>query len=172
MATIFQPNLFQHGGLFQIEEEAAVDTTGQTILQRHKVDHLWSGSNLSRERYRRYKKQWAIDALNAKREIERKEREVQKDLGYRKIEYDKYGFEVAAGDAHFHQLLRSLEQAQKDRVAEQVRSYVSDAAARMAAARQFSNQALTTERMARMKQLERDAAEEEEALELLMMLDD
>jgi hypothetical protein len=82
--------------------------TGETILQRHKVDRLLTGYNFSRERYQRDKKQWAIDALNAKRELKRKKRkEVDAPLGYAKIEYDKYAHTVNAGEAAFHQLLRS-----------------------------------------------------------------
>lgn len=162
--------------IFQSGDE---DTTpaegwdGTTVLQLHKADPAsWhSGYNVSRERYARLKKKFKIEDVEAGRELLRKEREVQKDLGLRKIEYDQYGFEVDRGDAAFHELLRNLEAQQTQRVFGQVRSYISDAAARMEAIRRFQAQAAMTQRIAEMKQFARDTEEEEEALELLMMDD-
>jgi hypothetical protein len=147
--------------------------TGETILQRHKVDRLLTGYNFSRERYQRDKKQWAIDALNAKRELKRKKRkEVDAPLGYAKIEYDKYAHTVNAGEAAFHQLLRSLEQQQAQRAALQARLFAQDAMARVSAAQALAGKRILAERQAQMLQFQRDAEEEMEAMELLEMMDD
>jgi hypothetical protein len=167
MATAFQATAFQNNA-FQIDA-AVVDAPGSTILQRRKVDLV----GVTRKRYQDYRKQWRIDAINAQRELKRKKRkEVDEPLGYAKIEYDKYKFDVARGEAAFHELLLNLEHQQAQRAQIQAQLFAKDAMARISAAQALARKAAMDERVAQMHQFSRDAAEEEEALELLMMEDD
>jgi hypothetical protein len=165
VARAFQSNAFQFNA-FQIGDPSELPI-GSTILQRHKVD-----VSLSRKKWREYRKQWKIDALNAERELKRKKRkEVDEPLGYAKIEYDKYGYEVAKGEAAFHEFMRGLEMAQAQRAFQQAQGAMAEAAARQRAINEFNRRAAMQHRAAVMRQFQRDTEEEEEALELLMMDD-
>jgi hypothetical protein len=157
------------------EDETPVEETptGETILQRHKVDRLLTGYNFSRERYRREKKQWAIDALNAKRALKRKKRkEVDEPLGYAKIEHDKYKFQVNEGEAAFHKLLLGLDHQHAQHARLQARLFAQDAMARVSAAQAMARKVQAHQRQAQMLQFQRDTEEEMEAMELLEMMDD
>lgn len=153
------------------DEEAAEEVTpeGETILQRHKVDRL-TGYNFSRERLRRMRLQWQAEEVVAERERKRKKREAQRDLGFRKVEFDKYKFEVNDGENAFHLLMRDLERAQAQRLQDQALLLAQEQGARMGAIAAFNQQRGEIEQMARAQQFARDTEEEEELMELVMML--
>lgn len=148
------------------------DEPGVTILQRHKVDRLLTGYHVSRERYANYKRKWAQDALMAERELKRKKRIEDRDLGERKIEYDKYRLNVLDGINAFESMMLDIERKSAAKFASRMRGHMAEIAARHQDAADFSRRQAQVAHHAQSHQFMKDVAEEQEALELLMMLDE
>lgn len=169
MTTAFQSTAFQNNA-FQIDDEAPVTVAGETILQRHKVDRLWSGYGVSRKRYdelsEEKRKRKFDEAVEAEAEAVGK--------AWDQVEEARYGDRVQnyydQGVDLYTELLRAVEQAQAEELRRQALAFVNDQGARQNAIEAFNRQAIVQAHIAQIHQLER--TEEEEALELAMMLDD
>jgi hypothetical protein len=149
------------------EDEEEETPAGETILQRHKVDLV----GISKRRWREFRFEQRArrrqEAIAAKAAKEARAKEVVEVAQYEQQWKDYHD----DGLSQFNRLLFQIEQQEQDRLAKIITQFAVDAMGRQAAIDAFNKQAMMQERMARLRQFQRDTDEEGEALELLMMDD-